>query len=120
MVGTGGFAGSACRYLFYEIARKWAAPMILPYVTMGVNVLGCLMIGFLGGLSETRDLFSPETRALVFIGFLGGFTTFSTFGYEIFTMARNGLFFQAAATMAVHLTAGISAVWIGFCLSRLG
>jgi CrcB protein len=86
--------------------------------TLTVNISGCLIIGFLGGLSETREIFTPEIRALVFVGFLGGFTTFSSFGYEVFFLIRNGQTGAALANLGLQLIFGLSAVWAGFALSR--
>ncbi len=118
MVGMGGFAGAICRYLIYEATLIAYNGVWLPLGTFIVNVGGCLIIGFLGGLSEARELFSPEIRALVFIGFLGGFTTFSSFGYEIFFLVRNGQTGIALASLALQVILGLSCVWLGFVLSR--
>jgi len=54
-----------------------------------VNVIGCLLIGFLSQLAETRGVFTSELRSLLFIGLLGGFTTFSTFGNESMNLLRD-------------------------------
>lgn len=119
MVGMGGFAGSICRYIVSGLSQRLFDDPFFPYGTLTVNVAGCLLIGLLGGLSETRHIFTPEIRALILIGFLGGFTTFSTFGYEIFTIARNGLFVAALTNLILHLVLGFTAVWLGFSLSKL-
>ena len=66
-----------------------------PWETLVVNVAGWLVIGLLSGLSDARGVFGPTTRAVLFIGPLGGFTTSSTFGYETFQLLRRG---QSAAT----------------------
>ncbi len=116
MVGMGGFAGSICRYLVYEASALVLSNAWLPYGTLTVNILGCFIIGFLGGLSEARALFSPEMRALVFVGFLGGFTTFSTFGLDIFTQLSQGRMVAAGVTIALHLILGLAAVWLGWHL----
>lgn len=119
LAGAGGFAGSICRYLIADLSNKLFTNPYFPYGTLAANIIGCLFIGFLGGLSETRQIFTPEIRALVFIGFLGGFTTFSTFGYEIFNFARDGQLVQTLANLFVHLMLGLGAVWLGFSLSKL-
>lgn len=119
MVGMGGFAGSVCRYVVSDVSQKLFDNPFFPYGTLTVNVVGCLLIGFLGGVSESRQLFTPEIRALVLIGFLGGFTTFSTFGYEIFTLSRDGQFASAMANLMLHLVLGFGAVWVGFFMSKL-
>jgi len=119
MVGMGGFAGSICRYIINDLSHKFFSEPFFPYGTLAVNVSGCLLIGLLGGLSETRQIFTPEIRALVLIGFLGGFTTFSTFGYEIFMVAREGQFVAALADLMLHLILGFGSVWLGFSMSKL-
>lgn len=119
MVGLGGFTGSICRFLVYEASMALFKGSWLPIGTLTVNIVGCLLIGFLAGLSELKGIFSPEIRALVFIGFLGGFTTFSTFGYEVFAMIREGQITAPLINVGIHLVAGLTAVWIGFTLSKL-
>ncbi|MEH0019718.1 MAG: fluoride efflux transporter CrcB [Desulfobacter sp.] len=119
MVGLGGGLGAICRYLIYEASLVMIKNAWLPLGTFIVNVTGCFAIGFLGGVAETRDIFSPELRALVFIGFLGGFTTFSTFGYELFFFIKNGQAGMAALNILLQVTLGILGVWGGFSLARL-
>ena len=82
-------------------------------------MIGCLLIGFLSGLTEDRQLFNPELRLLVFIGVLGGFTTFSTFGYEIFTFARDGQILSSFTNLFLHIVLGLGAVWLGFSISKM-
>ncbi len=118
LVGFGGFFGSICRYLVIDLFQKANPNTFLPYGTLIVNVVGCLIIGLLYGMSETRQLFSPEIRMLVFIGFLGGFTTYSTFGYEIFAIMKNGHYFAAGIHLFLHLTLGLGAVWFGYFMSQ--
>ena len=119
MVEMGGFAGSVCRYLVSDLSHKLFNNSFFPYGTLTVNVIGCLLIGILGGITETRQIFTPEIRALILIGFLGGFTTFSTFGYEIFTVARDGQMAAALTNLLLHLLLGFGAVWLGFSMSKL-
>ncbi len=119
MVGIGGFAGSICRYILSDFSQKIFDNPFFPYGTLTVNVAGCLLIGLLGGLAETRQIFTPEIRALILIGFLGGFTTFSTFGYEIFTASRDGQFIAALTNLMLHLILGFGSVWAGFSISKL-
>jgi CrcB protein len=119
MVGMGGFAGSICRYLVSDLSQRWFNNPFFPYGTLTVNVLGCLFIGLLGGLAEARQIFTPDIRALILIGFLGGFTTFSTFGYEIFTAGRDGQIIPAMTNLLLHLILGFGSVWLGFSLSKI-
>lgn len=119
IVGAGGAVGSIMRYIVSDFSHRMFENPFFPYGTLTVNVIGCLLIGLLGGVSESRQIFTPEIRALLFIGFLGGFTTFSTFGYEIFTFTRDGQFTAAMTNLLLHLLLGFGAVWLGFSLSRL-
>lgn len=118
IVGTGGFLGSISRYMVSGLVHRLLTQAAFPYGTLTVNVLGCLAIGLLSGLAESRQLFSPELRLLIFIGFLGGFTTFSTFGYEIVSFVRDGQIMGALMNLMLHLILGLGAVWTGFALSR--
>ena len=82
-------------------------------------MLGCFTIGLLAGLAESRGVFAGATRAFLFIGVLGGFTTFSSFGYETFQLLRDGQRATAAASSACQVVLGIGAVWAGHALSGL-
>jgi CrcB protein len=119
LVGTGGFLGSVSRYAVSGLVYRIAGNSHFPYGTLAVNVAGCLFIGFLGGLAESRQLFNPEIRLLIFIGFLGGFTTFSTFGYEVFSFARDGQIAASLSNILLHVILGLGATWGGYAISRL-
>ena len=81
--------------------------------------MGCLLIGFLSGLAENRSVFGPEVRLFLFIGVLGGFTTFSSFAYETFSLARETENLAAAVNILAQLILGLVGVWFGNVLARL-
>ena len=83
-----------------------------PYGTLAVNVLGCLEIGFLAGLAESRLTFTTDARLFLFVGIVGGFTTFSAFARDTFSLARNTQSI-AALNIALQIVLGLLAVWIG-------
>jgi CrcB protein len=120
LVGLGGFLGSALRYGIGGVLARLKGGSAFPLETTIINVSGCLVLGFLAGLSETRGVFSGSTRAFLFIGLLGGFTTFSTFGYETLRLLRDGQWPAAGLTTALQVALGIGGVWAGEALARLG
>lgn len=118
-VGFGGFIGSVFRYLLSGFIQRISNQINFPIGTLSVNLIGCFVIGFLAGLSESRQLFSENYRAFIFIGILGGFTTFSTFGYEVFSFMRDGQFLSSFTNIFLHLFFSILLVWFGFSLAKL-
>ena len=118
LVGAGGFVGSVMRYLVGTWVQSVSGNSWIPYGTLTVNVAGCFLIGLIAGLAETRQLLGEGTRALVVVGLLGGFTTFSAFGYETITMVREGHMVAAAANAGLQIALGLTAVWIGVTVSQ--
>jgi CrcB protein len=119
LVGAGGFVGAALRFGVSGGVQRLAGFSSFPYGTLAVNVLGCLAIGLLSGLAESRQVLTPEARLLILIGLLGSFTTFSTFGYETLTLLRDGVLLRAAANVALQIGLGLGAAWAGLALSRV-
>ena len=119
LIGGGGFLGAISRYALSGLVYRWIKDPWFPYGTLAVNLLGCLIIGILNGLIEIRQLFSPDTRALLLIGFVGSFTTFSTFAFESFSLARDSQFLSTFLNLALHVVLGILFVWLGNALARM-
>src|SRR6185436_21169973 len=117
LAGIGGFVGSILRYsvgsLLFDVSRRFD----FPCGTLVVNFAGCLAIGLLSHLAETRGVFSAETRVLVFVGLLGGFTTFSAFGNETMNLWREGESGLALINIAAHLGLCLGAVWLSRALA---
>lgn len=118
LVGVGGFIGAVLRYLMTGWVQDLLGRPDWPYGTLAVNVVGSLVLGLLVGLADTRGVFSPEARALLFIGLLGGFTTFSTFGVETSALLRDGQFTGAALNGALQVLLGVGAAWTGYYLAQ--
>jgi fluoride exporter len=117
-VGVGGFLGSVLRYGLGGYLGRYKAGWTFPIETLVINASGCLVLGVLAGLAETRGLFSGTTRTALFIGLLGGYTTFSTFGYETFQLLRDGQWPAAALSTGLQIVLGVGAVWAGQSIAR--
>ena len=117
IVGSGGFLGALARYGASGFVHRHVAPTTFPVGTLAVNLLGCLAIGAAAGLVESRQLFGPQFRVFALIGVLGGFTTFSTFGYETFAMMRDGEYLRALGNVAAQVICGLALVWFGYVLT---
>ena len=112
-VGAGSFIGGIFRYLLVTWTSQILSPSF-PYGTLAVNVLGSLVIGFLAGIAESRATFSTEVRLFLIVGIVGGFTTFSAFAWETFSLPQKTV---GALNIALQLILGLLAVWIGHLLA---
>jgi len=119
LVGCGGFLGAVARYLLGGAVHRLVQAPVFPFGTLVVNVSGCLAIGFLGGLADERGALSPGARVFLLIGVLGGYTTFSSFGYETFQLVRDGEMVPALANVLLQVVVGLAAVWAGTSMVRL-
>jgi CrcB protein len=113
-VGFGGFVGSSLRYLVSGGIHRLPGTSTFPHGTLAVNVIGCLLLGFLGGWAEHRQVLSATTRLFLMIGVLGGFTTFSTFAYETLSFVHGSDAARAFANIALHIILGLGAAWLGY------
>lgn len=114
LIGGGGFAGSVLRYLLGGWAQRLAGDSAFPWGTLMVNVIGCFVIGALGQAIDSRGALSPETRAFLIVGVLGGFTTFSAFGNETFRALQAGDGAMAGLNVLANVGLGLAAVWCGW------
>jgi fluoride exporter len=112
----GGAFGTLMRYLISGIDYKFSNG-VFPSGTLIVNSTGSFVIGFLWCLSE-RFVFPPNIRLLVFIGILGGYTTFSSFSLETFNLIRNSEYKIALMNILLSNILSISAVFAGFFISK--
>ena len=116
-VATGGAVGAVARFMLSSWAMK-LLPRFVPAGTLLVNVLGCLVIGFLVALFETKGRDSQVIRAFAVTGLLGSLTTFSTFGYQTVELVREGSPRLAALNVVANLAIGILAVVMGLSLGK--
>lgn len=92
IIGLGGFIGTILRYLMAVLFSKLVTTPFIPYGTLAVNFLGCLLIGLVYGIAERFHLLSPQWRLFLATGVCGGFTTFSAFAYENVSMLQQSNF----------------------------
>jgi len=118
LVACGGMIGTVLRYGVAGLVGRARSGAMFPVATLTVNLVGCFVIGLLACLAETRGMFSGTTRAVLFIGVLGGFTTFSSFGYETFQLLRGGQNLAAGSFIALQLVLCLPAVWLGDTVAR--
>lgn len=112
LIGFGGILGANARYA----VSVWAARRIgtsFPYGTLIVNLTGSLLLGFMSTAIVVRIASEPEVRLLVSVGFLGAYTTFSTFAFESVGLIRRGAYALAAANVLVSATLGVVGAWVG-------
>jgi CrcB protein len=113
-----GALGTLSRYGLCGLTQKLTGAGF-PYGTLLVNVLGCLIIGFIMQIGLNTDFMSKSLRLAITLGFLGAFTTFSTFSYETVTYIQNGAWLHAAANIAMNLVLCIIATLLGMAAGRL-
>jgi fluoride exporter len=118
MVGIGGFLGA--------IARFWLGGFIsekigtrFPFGTFVINCSGSFLIGFMITLLAERTHWSPNWRYLIPVGFIGAYTTFSTFEYETFRVMQEGELSMALLNIFLSVLIGFLAVWLGVIAGRL-
>lgn len=117
MVALGGALGSVLRYSAgFGVAHIW--PQHLYIATVLVNILGCFLIGCAFYWFLLRPDVSGMTTLLLMTGFLGGFTTFSTFSLDALRLLNDGQPVQALLYMGVTLVGGLLATWLGMALIK--
>lgn len=113
-----GAAGTLARYWITEGLKRLPGSTALPWGTWAVNILGCFLFGLIWVLAEERALVSPAFRLYALVGFMGAFTTFSTYAFESVDLYRAGELAACLGNLAGQNLAGIAAVLGGMALAR--
>lgn len=117
IIGIGGFLGAIARYVVSAwIGQRWGRSF--PLGTFAVNVSGSFLIGLLMSLFTERFMVNPQWRLFLTVGFLGAYTTFSTFEYETGSLLRDGEWLVAALNIGLSVVAGFAALKIGEIISK--
>lgn len=112
-----GAAGTLSRYFLAAWVQNLAGPDF-PWSTWTVNILGCFFFGLVWMLCEERAYFSSEIRFIILVGFMGAFTTFSTYIFETAQLARDAQWLRVAANLAGQNILGFTALVMGMALGR--
>ncbi len=118
LLAVAGALGTLCRYGMSGFLQR-VCGVGFPWGTMAVNLLGCLLFGFIWTLAEERLIISGQTRFIVLTGFMGAFTTFSTFAFESDALLRDSEWLLAAGNILGQNVLGMLCVFLGFFIGRL-
>jgi CrcB protein len=119
LVGIGGSIGSLLRYLVSLWLSKAFPASSIPYGTFAVNIAGCFLIGCIYELFEKQDWMTTEWRFFLATGFCGGFTTFSSFAFENYSMINEGNWGAFIFYSAASFILGLAAVYVGINLIKI-
>ena len=118
LIALAGLTGTLLRYwLSGYVARQYGETF--PWGTMAVNLTGCLVTGAVFYVTEERFLINPTVRTVILIGLLGGFTTFSSYGLQTFTLLRDGEYGLATLNVVTSNVLGLFMVWAGYTLGKV-
>jgi CrcB protein len=115
--GLGGFLGAALRHGAHLAGHRWQSAWSFPAVTLGINVLGCFLLGWLTAYATTRGTVSEDLRVFLGVGILGGFTTWSAFGVDTIRLWSGDLRVGAVLYVLLHLVLSLVAVVVGWRLA---
>lgn len=115
-IGFAGALGALARYAVSLAALRWLGEDF-PYGTLCVNLAGCFLLGVIAELTMEDAGLAPQTRAIIGTGFLGAFTTFSTFGVDTYRAMQAGAWGVAASNVAINVVGGIILVAAGVALA---
>lgn len=117
LLAIAGAAGTLARYALAGLIQRLCGTSF-PWGTLAINVIGCLLFGFVWSIADERMLISPQARIVILTGFMGAFTTFSTYAFETVQMLSDAEWLRAIGNVALENIVGIAAVFAGFAVGR--
>ena len=117
-LGIAGAAGTISRYLFAGFIQKLSSSNF-PLGTAIVNIIGCLIFGLLWAFTENRLTISGQTRTIIFVGFFGAFTTFSSFMFETSKLMNDSQWFLASVNIIAQNIIGLVCIMVGLAIGKL-
>ena len=111
-IGAGSFLGGVSRYALTRLVQDHILH-VFPYGTLVVNIVGCFLIGLFYGLFDRGHVLDPDIRMFLTVGFCGGFTTFSTFANENFSILQGGNFLGMGIYAVLSFALGLAMVYLG-------
>ena len=117
-IAVAGALGTLSRYALGGLIQRLTGTTF-SWGTLVINILGCLIIGYIMQVALTADIIPANLRVIITIGFIGAFTTFSTFSYETLKLFEDGAFLSAVVNIIFNVGFGLAATFFGMFLGRL-
>ncbi len=117
LIAAGGALGALARYGLAGFVHRFV-PADFPYGTAAVNVLGCFLFGLVFALADERMYIRPDLRVFLLVGFMGAFTTFSTYIFESAQLVRDFQWLLAGVNLSVQIVLGFGALFLGMAAGR--
>jgi CrcB protein len=117
LIAIGGAIGSVSRHVLSTLVLR-SSGYLFPVGTFIVNFVGSVIFGAIIGAAEQRVLLTPEARAFLLIGLIGGFTTFSSYVFESFVLLQDGQVLSATLNIVGQVIAGLIGFWMAYVLAR--
>ena len=118
LVSLGAAIGGGLRFGISRYTYK-ILPVTFPYGTLIVNVIGSFLIGIIMFYLDPKELITPRLRLFLTVGFCGGFTTFSTFSYESFSLFRDSQFILAGLNIIFNVLVCLTGIYLAYVLTKI-